>query len=142
MSIERMGTGKSDIQVMIEKDWDKGFYIFTFASSKGWHDIYEMIGRFYYEIGKNQIESCEVDENSNKWAKILIVKIHSFSFSSKEDLIYVVLNHWYQVERWMTFSFCPVNFDITLAAKNPPFCLVTVKAGDIAKYENLSYSMD
>ncbi|HEY9863570.1 MAG TPA: hypothetical protein V6D21_05260 [Candidatus Obscuribacterales bacterium] len=167
--IDKMGTGKSDVQVMIEKDKDNGVYIFTFAASNGWHDIYEMVGRFYLGVGEDHIESYEVDKTSNKWAKLLIVKVPVPWTSDEKEmgLIHEILNHWFQIERWKTFSFCPVNFDLTLtsycqedrkdnlALKNsvPDYFKkvdglwgqqnkkLEVKAGEVVKYE-ISYRMD
>lgn len=142
--IDSMGTGKNDTQVLIEKDENSNVYVFTFASSNGWHDIYEMIGRFYYCIGEDRVESYEVDKTSNKWAKLLVVKvpIHWATNEKELDLIHEILNHWYQIEKWKVFSFCPVNFNLVLEAKQPPAYRLEVNAGEVVKYENLSYRMD
>lgn len=141
--IDKMGTGKGDVQVMIKKDEDNHVYVFTFATSS-WQDIYEMVGRFDFNIGEDQIESYEVDKTSSKWAKLLIVKVPiPWVTDEKEmDLIHEILNNWYQVERWKIFSFCPVDFDLILTAKEQPDHRLEVKAGEIAKYKNLSYRMN
>lgn len=141
--IDKMGMGKSDIQVIIEEDENNHAYIFTFASSS-WHEIYEMIGRFYFGIGEDQIESYEVDKTSNKWVKLLIVRVPIpwVADNKKMGLIHEILNHWYQIEKWRIFSFCPVNFDLVLTAIVPPANRLEVKAGEVCKYEGLGYAMD
>ena len=140
--IDKMGTGKGDVQVMIKKDEDNHVYVFTFATSS-WHEIYEMVGRFYFSVGEDQIESYKVDETSNKRVKLLIIKVLTPWLTEEKimDLIYEILNHWHQVEKWKVFKFYPVNLDLVLTAKEPRPRRLEIKAGEVAKYEDLSYRM-